>query len=236
MGKVKTIYRVLMPVLVAVGMALSPFWAMETALLLEGGAVVVAAALVEVRICAPDALAPDSDFTAGISIGEVVDFDGCYYDVSFDASVLELTAVTPGLIGSTTIPVEVYWAISPGTWRVVQSLPGAIGVTGSGYLAVLHFHAIGSEGDSSDVSISNGSLYDTLAGEIPAIWTGDSVVVAPVLPGDANGDGVINALDITKVVRIIALLDAQTPGADVNQDGTVNALDITATKWAICCG
>jgi len=31
MGKVKTICRVLMPVLVVVGMALSPFWAMETA-------------------------------------------------------------------------------------------------------------------------------------------------------------------------------------------------------------
>jgi len=235
MGKVKIIYRVLMPVLVVMGMALSPFWAMDTALLLEGGAVAAATAPVEVIVCAPDEAAPDSDFTASVSIGEVVDFDGCYYDVTFDATVLRLDGVTPGLIGSTTISVEAYWEISPGTWRVVQSLPGAIGVTGSGSLAVLHFHVIGSEGDSSDINLS-GSLYDTMAEEIVATWTGDSIVVAPVLPGDANGDGVINALDITKVVRIIALLDAPTPGADVNQDGTVNALDITATKWTICCG
>jgi len=204
-------------------------------LLLIGGAVAVAAAPVEVIVYAPDEVSPDSDFTASVSIGEVMDFDGCYYDVSFDASVLRLDGVTSGLIGSTTISVEEYWEVGPGIWRVVQSLPGAIGVTGSGYLAVLHFHVIGSEGYSSDINIS-GSLYDTIAEEIAAIWTGDSIVVTPVLPGDANGDGVINALDITKVMRIVALLDAPTSGADVNQDGVVNILDVTATKLTICCG
>jgi hypothetical protein len=204
-------------------------------LLIVGAAVAVADTPVEVMVCAPHEVAQDSDFTAGISIGEVTDFDGCYYDVSFDASVLRLDDVTTGLIGSTTIPVETYWEVSPGTWRVVQSIPGATGVNGTGYLAVLHFRAVGSLGDSSGISLS-GNLYDTLAEEIPATWTGDSIVVSPALPGDANGDGIINALDITKVMRIIALLDAPTAGADVNQDGVVNILDVTATKLTICCG
>jgi hypothetical protein len=198
--------------------------------LLVGDGAVVAAAPVEVRICAPDEPAPDSDFTAGISIGEVADFDGCYYDVTFDASVLRLNDVTPGLIGSTTISVETYWEVSPGTWRVVQSLPGAVGVNGSGYLAVLHFHVIGSEGDSSDISLSDGSLYDTTAEEIAATWVGDSIVVTPALSGDVNGDGIINALDITTVERIIAKLDAPIASADVNQDGTINVLDITKVE------
>ncbi|GAG13450.1 unnamed protein product, partial [marine sediment metagenome] len=43
-----------------------------------------------------------------------------------------------------------------------------------------------------------------------------SFTTADVIPGDANGDGSVNALDITKVERIIAGLDAQTPGADAN--------------------
>jgi hypothetical protein len=204
-------------------------------LLIVGAAVVVADTPVEVIVYAPNEVAQDSNFTANVSIGEVADFDGCYYDVSFDAAVLRLDDVTTGLIGSTTIPVETYWEVSPGTWRVVQSIPGATGVTGSGYLAVLHFRVIGSLGDSSDISLS-GSLYDTMAEEIPATWTGETIVVSPALPGDANGDGVINALDITKVKRIIALLDAPTSGADVNQDGVVNILDVTATKLTICCG
>jgi len=54
-----------------------------------------------------------------------------------------------------------------------------------------------------------------------------------VIPGDANGDGVVNALDITKVERIIATLDAETPGADANEDGVVNALDITMVEIII---
>jgi hypothetical protein len=54
-----------------------------------------------------------------------------------------------------------------------------------------------------------------------------------VTPGDANGDGSVNAIDITKVERIIAGLDAQTPGADANQDGNVNALDITKVERII---
>jgi len=70
----------------------------------------------------------------------------------------------------------------------------------------------------------------------PAI-TGSSAGVTTqietVLPGDANGDGNVNALDITKVERIIAGLDTETPGADANQDGNVNALDITKVERMI---
>jgi hypothetical protein len=53
------------------------------------------------------------------------------------------------------------------------------------------------------------------------------------IPGDANEDGVVNALDITKVERIIATLDPETCGADANEDGTVNALDITKVEIII---
>ena len=65
-----------------------------------------------------------------------------------------------------------------------------------------------------------------------------ALVATPVyangaLPGDANEDGWVNILDITKVERIIVGLDAETPGADANQDGNVNALDITKIERLI---
>jgi len=53
------------------------------------------------------------------------------------------------------------------------------------------------------------------------------------IPGDANGDGAVDTWDITKVERIIAGLDAETPGADANQDGSINALDITKVERII---
>jgi len=66
----------------------------------------------------------------------------------------------------------------------------------------------------------------------PYSWS-FTTAVSTVVPGDANGDGLVNTLDITKVERIIALLDAPTPGADANQDGNINALDITKIERII---
>jgi len=154
------------------------------ALLLGGGAVipVVAAPEVTVTIDAPAEAAPGSDFTANVNISEVANFDACNYDVSFDASVLRLDNVTSGLIGSTTIPVDTSNEISPGTYRVIQNVPGLSGVSGSGYLAVLHFHVIGSNGGWSAINLSNGVLLNNQAQEIPATWVGDSVSVSDTTP------------------------------------------------------
>jgi len=60
-----------------------------------------------------------------------------------------------------------------------------------------------------------------------------SASITSVVPGDANGDGSVNALDITKVERVIAGLDTSTLGADANDDSAVNALDITKVERVI---
>jgi clostripain len=188
---------------------------------------------VTVSIDAPATAAPDSDFTATVDITEVTDLDSGNYDVTFDPMVLRLDDVASGLIGSDEVPVDMYNEMSPGTYRVVQNLPGVDGVSGSGYLSVLHFHVLGVEGDSSAITLSNGVLSDNQAEEITANWTGDSVEISSAVPGDANGDGLVNALDITKVERIVVGLDAETAGADANGDGVVNALDITKIELII---
>jgi hypothetical protein len=54
-----------------------------------------------------------------------------------------------------------------------------------------------------------------------------------VTPGDGNGDGAVNALDITKVERVIVALDTETPGSDANGDGNINAMDITKIELII---
>jgi len=50
------------------------------------------------------------------------------------------------------------------------------------------------------------------------------------LPGDATGDGIINMIDITKVIRIYHGKDTATLGADANLDGVVNMLDVTKVR------
>ena len=150
-----------------------------------------------VSIDAPAAVAPGSDFTANVNISSVTDFDACQYDVTFDPLVLRLDDVTSGLIGSTTIPVDIYNELGAGTFRVIQNVPGLTGATGSGYLAVLHFHAIGSEGESSAIDLSNGVLSNILAESIDAVWSGDTVTIADVIPPTV--DGTSPAADATDV-------------------------------------
>ena len=150
------------------------------ALLLGGAVIPVAAAAPQVMISinAPDEAASGNDFTVDINISEVRNFDACNYDISFDASMLRLDNVTSGLIGSTKIPIDMYNEVNPGTCRVVQNVPGLVGISGSGYLAVLHFHVIASASGSSTISLSNGILANNLAEEITATWVGDSVRMA----------------------------------------------------------
>ncbi len=187
---------------------------------------------VPVFINAPDKVAENRDFTAVVNIGQVQDFDAFNFDVSFNPAVLRLDNVTNGQIGGVAVPVDVWNPREPGRFSVIGNVSGIAGVTSNGSLAVLQFHVIGSLGQSSSITLSNGALSNTSAAEIRATWVGDFIEVA-IIPGDANGDGLVNAVDITKVERIIAHLDASTPGADANLDGSVNALDITSVERII---
>jgi len=192
-------------------------------LLLGGGAVPVAAAPeVIVSLDASDEVALGSDFTANVNINEVVGFDACNYDVSFDASVLRLDGVTAGVISSATIPVDIYNEISPGTYRVVQNVPGLAGVSGSGYLAVLHFHVVGT--GSSAISLSKGMLSNILAEKIPATWVADSVMV-------------VAAVEVTTPPVAVTTPTVASPSSVAVAPGEEAALPAkTAINWPVLWG
>lgn len=294
---------------------------MTAALLLPS---TVSAQAVTVSIDAPDEVGLGASFVARVNITNVTNFDACNYDITYDPSILEVTGVTDGLIGSTTIPIEMWGEVVSGRTRVIENVPGVSGVSGSGYLAEVHFHVIGAYGSASDIDFTDGTLSDGSANEIAADWVGDSVSIHAALSadfsasplegvagftqftftdattgdappysyrwdfdnngtadstianpthiyasvgtytvsltvtggslegptdtetkagyitvykqGDANKDGDVNSLDITKTERIIVLLDGQTPGADANCDSNINSLDITQIELIIING
>jgi PKD repeat protein len=129
-----------------------------------------------------------TDFKVRVNIGNVTNFDATNYDVTFDSAVLQVSNVTSGLISSTTIPVDMWSVISPGTLRVIQNVPGLSGVSGSGYLSEILFHVIGSAGSSSQINLANGVLSDNSANQIQATWVNGSVQITTVLAANFSAN------------------------------------------------
>ena len=186
-----------------------------------------------ISVRAPEEVVQGSSFEAYVKIENVRDFDAASYEIKFDSSVLEVEEIKSGEIGGKEIPVDLWNEIKPGIIKIVQNIPGIEGVSGSGTLAELVFRVKGKEGDTSIIKPENVVLSDKNALPIEAIWRGAQIKVVSILPGDANGDGIVNALDITKAERIIVQLDPPTPGADANKDDQINALDITEIERII---
>ena len=132
--------------------------------------------LTAVCIDAPAYVGEGYDFTATVDVCQVQDLGAAQYDVNYDPTLLQLTDVTSGRIDGTDIPAGGWTEPAPGTVSLAQIMPGS-GVSGRGYLAALHFHVVGSAGDRTDITLSNGMLGDAEANEIPADWLGDSVEV-----------------------------------------------------------
>ncbi len=52
------------------------------------------------------------------------------------------------------------------------------------------------------------------------------IVPQQSIPGDINGDGIINILDVIQTVNIILGVSDVNLQADINDDGIVNILDV----------
>jgi hypothetical protein len=130
-----------------------------------------------VSIDAPTEVSAGSDLTVRVKVGELVNFDSAQYDIHYDSDVLEVTGVANGSLGNTTIPIS-NWNSDPARVRIINNVPGLVGINGSGYLAEVQFQVIGSSGDASDLEFQgNCVLYNIEAIEILANWADGSVSV-----------------------------------------------------------
>lgn len=147
------------------------------------------AAATTVSMDAPAEVAPGAQFVARVNISPVVNFDSATFDVTFDPAVIQVADVTDGGIDGTAIPV-INWGFIPpgvqGTVRVINNVPQVPGVSGSGYLAEVHFHVVGSAGSTSDLTLSHGVLFDNMGAGIGANWVGDAVAVSGAAPTEPN--------------------------------------------------
>ncbi|MGB6872793.1 MAG: BACON domain-containing carbohydrate-binding protein [Dehalococcoidia bacterium] len=142
---------------------------------------------VTVGIDAPAEVNPGSSFVADVTVDYVENYNICGFDVTYDENIITVTDVTGGEIDGHTVVVE------PGDWvyippdtvdtgriRVIATTPAAPapGVTGTGYLAQIHFEVLGSGGSTSDITPEEVGMYDWQANLISTTTEDHSVQVS----------------------------------------------------------
>jgi len=279
-------------------------------------------------IDAPSEVLQGANFVVRVDITEVSNMAASQFDLIYDPSVIQvigaeagIEGVTSGQINSTTWPIDM-WMFNPihipGVVRIIGHVNPIFSVSGSGYLAEVHFNVIGSIGSVSNLTLANIMLSNnnseaiepvatngwavevsfeplqvecnatpdpakighpvnfscTLGGGVPPYsyawdFNNDGIVDSTVqnpahtynavgnymasvtvtdsqanseecfteilvyMRGDANGDGNVNMMDVTKVEWIILQLASPTPGADANEDGVIDIRDVSEIERII---
>lgn len=120
------------------------------------------------------------------------------------------TSPTPSVTGSPVI-----------VWSLVSGPPGAMIDTGTGVVSVASLPASGSPYTITIRAENDGGGFDTES------WT------LTAKPGDFNGDGLCNELDLPDFVdHLLGLSSARPCAADTNADSQMDGLDIEG--WLTC--
>ncbi|MHC1566065.1 MAG: cohesin domain-containing protein [Candidatus Syntropharchaeales archaeon] len=117
-------------------------------------------------------------FEATIEVEDVSNLNSGQFDLTFDPDVINVTDVLDGEIDGVTIPIDGWELMSEDTVRVIFKLPDVETVNGSGWLAKINFEVKGENGDTSELTISEGLLVDYDGEGMDANWNGAALTVA----------------------------------------------------------
>lgn len=96
------------------------------------------------------------------------------------------------------------------------------------------------EGDYAvTLSSDAGGIYDGNINDVAFTMVNGKVTVRNTQPGDINGDGILNAKDVTALRRYLAggyTISVVESLLDVNHDGSLNAKDVTYLRRALAGG
>lgn len=130
---------------------------------------------IEVAIIAPASVSANTEFIANINVSQVNNFCAYQFVIMYDPAVIAIMGVegeagiTPGTIGSATIPVD-GWRFSPlgvqGNVVILGHTVGSEGLTGSGHIIQAHFRVTGNAGTKSNITISELKLFNEEANQI----------------------------------------------------------------------
>jgi hypothetical protein len=173
--------------------------------------------------------APGHENVSVLTISNVSDFGAITVTVSYNASVVEVTNVTPGSVPSSTFS----WSndASTGTLRVVVAGSNVPGPSGTLVLASVTLRAASGLGSTTALTpLVNEAVHSDGAALTTQTRSGS---FHSWLPGDVNGDGSVDLADAQALAdRVVGRVTSGfvAANADVNLDGRISALDVMQVR------
>jgi len=133
---------------------------------------------VTATVNAPEIVKVGETFNASIDVDSITDFSVGLLELSFNASVVNVTDVANGSLGGETIAVDTWEFMDNDTIIVTVRASGTASVNGIGNLTTISFEVVGKSGDRSVLNMSDDGILVNPEGErIPTVWVDDEVVV-----------------------------------------------------------
>lgn len=115
--------------------------------------------------------------------------------------------------------------------------------TEDGVILTLTFEVSSDTNENEDLNVNlsyqYGDIYDSDLNSLEFETQSNYVTIIDYIPGDVNGDGIVNGKDVTLVRRFIAGgydTEIKEAAADVNDDGVINGKDVTLIRRFITGG
>ena len=180
--------------------------------------------------------APGSDISVDFCIDGEYEASALTVYISYDADKLTLNSINQGQVWNDMLNLNAnimsYTSVA-GSIRFIAIVPTAYFST-SGTIFTMNFHVKENVTIGTDIPLGidiREFFVSPIGGteaQIPYAVT-NGVIHVNCLPGDVNGDGVVNSMDIIIIMRyalgINNLNASQLIAADYNGDGQVNASD-----------
>ena len=179
-----------------------------------------------------DSLQQGSTFSVKVNVSDVNDLFAWQVDVSWNSSILNITAVTFGdFLASQpngTSSSAGYPAISlsneTGRARFAETTLGAhLGVNGSGWLASVEFSVVGYGTTVLAIDLNQTVLLDNLLYTIE--FTADDGYFCNVIRGDFDKDKDVDPSDFAVFAGAYGTSPPSNPACDFDDDGDVDPSD-----------
>ena len=143
------------------------------------------------------------------------------FQLSYDPVVVQVVNVPKGAL------------LAPASFTSNTQQPGLIifgfattqAVSGDGSAAIVEFKAVGAQGSSSALTLSQVEATDASGASVSVEMFGGQVTIAQLSQGDINGDNKVSALDALRALRMYVQLEAENLILDMNGNGRVTPED-----------